>query len=612
MPRPRYHGYTLAKPMDIQPERITLLKRLFDWTYRASLDPVDLESRRRALLIHAFAAIGFVASAGYAVASVARADWRMASILCLVAIFSLVSVPIFRITKNPLLISGSAIIMLSSILLFILATGGTGNTGLIWTFVFPPMAIYSLGHRWGTLISMLFIGAATVVVFALGDWFQVPYSAELQNRWLSALVFVAVITALTERSRHRSFVLLKAENQVRQETEQQLRRAKDLAEQATQAKGEFLANMSHELRTPLTSLIGMNSLLMTTHLDQEQIKYVSAMKMSGEHLVTVINDVLDLSKMEAGRVTMEEIGFRPLHLAAEVLESFRPATSAKGLALELSLAGEIPEGLLGDPARLRQVLNNLIGNAVKFTERGRIHLLLEARLLAHEECQLRWSVTDTGIGVPPSLYGAIFEAFQQADGSTTRLFGGTGLGLAISKKLVEAMGGRIDLFSEEGKGSTFWFQLVLPRTHALNESGMTPDMETVCGQENRSARLLIVEDDANNRALIALMAQRFGCEVDTAVDGTQAIEKVSESEYDLIFMDCQMPKLDGFQATEAIRKLEAASDRRRVPIIAVSANVTEHNRERCQSCGMDDFMMKPYEVGTMEKTLRQWLPESAS
>ena len=586
--------------------------RLGKFLYAACKDPQDPEQRRQAVLVQGFPAVAIIVSLFFGVAALLRNDLRLVSIILVVISLTCMTLVVYRITRIHQVASGMGVLVFCTFIIYMLVTGGTEGTGLIWAFALSPTAIFALGHRWGTLVAGLFVSVAGLIVFGFGEWLQLPYSEAMQGRWFGALVFVSVVSAITERSRHRAYLLMRDQVQVRREAEAELQQAMEVAEEAARIKGEFLANMSHELRTPLTSMVGMNALLLDTELSDEQREFSAAMKKSGDHLVAIVNDVLDLSKMEADRVVLEQIAFDPGGLTREVYESFKHSADEKSLDLELVVGQSVPTGLVGDPARIRQVLNNLIGNAIKFTKRGSVRILLEAERATDGIVPVRWTVIDTGIGVSEDKQVSIFDAFHQADGSTTRLYGGTGLGLAISRRLVKAMRGRIDLESRVGQGASFSFELVLKlASESASEAGSAPLFGPVCQREGRSVRLLVVEDDMNNRSLLQLLFDRLGCDVELACNGAEAIEMVADGHYDLVFMDCHMPQMDGFQATEAIRLRESNKGDRRTTIIAVTANVTTENRDRCAACGMDDFLMKPLDASAIENTLRRWLPDSA-
>jgi signal transduction histidine kinase/ActR/RegA family two-component response regulator len=384
-----------------------------------------------------------------------------------------------------------------------------------------------------------------------------------------------------------------------------LREARLQAEASVRAKGIFLATMSHEIRTPLNGVLGFTSLLRGTPLTAEQKEYVTTIEHSGEILLALINDILDLSKLETGRVELEQQPVVVSDLAGEIGVLFAPRLQARRVALVIDIAEDVPPLVMADALRLRQVLFNLLGNAAKFTPLGEVRLKIErvgdGPEVDAQQCSLRFEIADTGIGLSAEQITRLFQPFSQADSSTTRQFGGTGLGLAISQRLVEAMGGKIGVISELGKGARFFFSIRVPVPDVAPETPESDAAHSWDAAPRFRGRILVVEDNALNRRMIAMMLYRLGCAADFAEDGREAVAKVTAASagYDLVLMDLVMPEMDGLDATRAIRAHEAAHPAKRAWIIALTASALLDDRARCQSVGMDDFLPKPMRLGEL-------------
>lgn len=426
--------------------------------------------------------------------------------------------------------------------------------------------------------------------------------------WLS----IAITPILDERGDVTQYIAIENDITKRKQTEEDLRIARKAAEEANRAKSEFLASMSHEIRTPMNAILGMTELLEETPLTPEQKQYVQIVKTAGENLLSIINDILDLSKVEAGQLTLEDVPFNLREAVEGVCTMFSDRASKKNLDLACHIHTDICDVLVGDPLRLQQILINLIGNAVKFTERGSINITAKSHGIGRygeaDVCVIHFSIQDTGIGIPPEKRKTVFERFTQADSSVTRRYGGTGLGLTISRQLAEMMGGRIWVDSTIGRGSNFQFtiRLTLPKPTAAIEAPSEQAAIMTLPNGHGPIRILLAEDSEDNRLLILAYLKGPAYQIDAATNGEEAVSFFQSRHYDLVLMDMQMPVLDGYAATQAIRRWEEAQGWTRTPVIALTAYALKEDIAKSLEAGCDAHLTKPIKKATLIDNIQQF------
>jgi signal transduction histidine kinase/CheY-like chemotaxis protein len=483
---------------------------------------------------------------------------------------------------------------------------------MLWFMALVPMvAVLLAGARAGLAwaVAAMLVPLVLIQLHRAGHVFPAPIAAQdvraLQAAGLVLIALAGVCIALAyEALKSAALADVARANAELARMNRDLEAARDAALEAARSKAEFLATMSHEIRTPMNGVIGMTQLLLDGPLGDEQRDYVQTIRASGDSLIAIVNDILDYSKIEAGRLDLETRAIDVGAIAREVADLFAAAARDKGLDLRTAIASDVPPRVLGDGVRIRQVLANLVGNAVKFTERGVVDV--GVRVLAPDDTgeRLEIAVRDTGIGIPAQGLARLFRSFSQVDSSTARRFGGTGLGLAISQRLAQAMGGDVTVESTAGQGSTFRFVVPLRRAEPVEAAPLAsaPAARMTRVATDHPLRILLAEDNRVNQKVALRLLERMGYAPDLAEDGAQVLTALARVPYDVVLMDVQMPGIDGLEAT---RRIRAAADGPQPRIIALTANVLSGEREACRAAGMDDYVPKPIDRDALAAALRR-------
>ena len=480
----------------------------------------------------------------------------------------------------------------------------------LWVFYIIPilLAYYYFPNKF--LIPLVSLIAILMFINLLTSKSYIPIQYAVFNRIAGAGLFYLIVLFMLQQKKSKNINkemndLLKEKVEEMELKNAELKIAKSIADNSASAKAQFLSAMSHEIRTPMNTIIGMTHIMLEENPMPEQLDNLRILKFSSEGLLALINDILDFSKIDAGKIDFESVDFNVKNLVNDIVRSQNLRAIEKNINLNAVIDKDVPEMVVGDPTRLGQILNNLVGNAVKFTEKGSVHVDVVLEKTIDNNCSIKFSVIDTGIGITEGQTENIFENFTQGEKNITRRFGGTGLGLAITKKLLEQQNSRIFVESKEGKGSKFYFILELQKSLITNSQLKKSSYSNTDFVSMKGIKVLMAEDNEANQFIAKKFLNKWGIEVDIAVNGLEAVEKMSkENNYDLILMDLQMPYLDGYEAAERIRNLDTKYAK--IPIIALTASALMDVHDRIIMNGMDDFVTKPFIPNDLYNKVKKW------
>lgn len=470
--------------------------------------------------------------------------------------------------------------------------------------VIAPMSVrfFTMGEDYSMLAFMTLLYMLIMVMIGTRIHKSILSSLELRFHNESLIKFMSQARNESEDLNEE----LADEIEQRKRIEKELHKAKEIAEAASKTKSEFLANMSHEIRTPMNGILGTLQLLQGSDMSESQKQYVSIAYNSGESLLSLLNDILDFSKIEAGKLELEYIPFDVRSLINELAVLLKQKADERRVVIKTELDSEIPEVIRGDSVRIRQILSNLLTNAIKFTEDGDVTMRVSVLEKDDSYARLRFEIIDTGIGISENVQRKLFNSFTQADGSTTRKYGGTGLGLAIVRQLVTMMRGRLGVNSEPGKGSTFWAEIAFEIAHEI--ASATSEKKPVEEVLELEGLALLVEDNPVNQVVAKKMLEKVGIKYEVVNNGEEAVNRLQQNhDFDLVLMDCQMPVMDGYEATQRLREYEKENRLEHLPVIAMTANAMEGDKDKCLAAGMDDYVAKPVKQQALRETLAKYL-----